>query len=61
MPEILQLLTYLIPMRYYMVILRGIFLKGLGFFELLPQTIALLIFGIVIFFIAIKEFRKIVD
>jgi ABC-2 type transport system permease protein len=61
MPEILQLLTYLIPMRYYMVILRGIFLKGLGFFELLPQTLALLIFGIVIFSIAIKEFRKIVD
>jgi ABC-2 type transport system permease protein len=58
MPEILQLLTYLIPMRYYMVILRGIFLKGLTFFELLPQTLALLIFGIIIFTLAIKQFRK---
>lgn len=58
MPEILQLLTYLIPMRYYIVILRGIFLKGLGFMELLPQTLALFIFGIIIFTLAIKQFRK---
>lgn len=58
MPEILQILTYFIPMRYFMIILRGIFLKGLSFVELLPQTFALLIFGIIIFSLAIKQFRK---
>ncbi len=58
MPEILQLLTFFIPMRYYMVILRGIFLKGLGFMELLPQTLALFVFGVIIFIVAIKQFRK---
>jgi ABC-2 type transport system permease protein len=58
MPVVLQWITYAIPLRYYMVIIRGIFLKGLTFMELLPQVIALLIFGVVIFTIAIKAFRK---
>lgn len=58
MPEILQVLTFLIPMRYYMVIVRGVFLKGLGFAELLPETLALFVFGVIIFTLAIKQFRK---
>lgn len=61
MPVILQWLTYIIPMRYYMVIIRGIFLKGLGFFELLPETFALFIYGAVVFTMAIKAFRKTVS
>ncbi|MCE5299787.1 MAG: ABC transporter permease [Spirochaetia bacterium] len=61
MPEILQWLTYIIPMRYYMVIIRGIFLKGLGFMELLPQTFALFVYGAVVFAMAIKAFRKTVS
>ncbi len=58
MPVILQWLTYLIPMRYFMVIIRGIFLKGLGFFELLPQTFALFMYGVIIFTLAVKRFKK---
>jgi ABC-2 type transport system permease protein len=58
MPIVIQWLTYIIPMRYYMVIIRGIFLKGTGFFELLPETAALFIYGVIIFTIAIKAFRK---
>ncbi|MBN1823465.1 MAG: ABC transporter permease [Endomicrobiales bacterium] len=58
MPEVLQLLTYIVPLRYYMVIIRGVFLKGLGFWELLPQTLALLVFGAAIFSFAILRFRK---
>jgi ABC-2 type transport system permease protein len=58
MPLVLQWLTYIIPMRYYMVIIRGIFLKGLGFMELLPETFALFLYGAVIFTIAIRAFRK---
>lgn len=58
MPEILQWVTYIIPMRYFMVIIKGIFLKGLGFMELLPETLALFFYGVIIFTIAIKAFRK---
>jgi ABC-2 type transport system permease protein len=58
MPVVLQWLTYIIPMRYYMVIIRGIFLKGLGFFELLPQTMALFVYGVIVFTLAIRQFRK---
>jgi len=58
MPEVLQWLTYFVPMRYYIVIIRGVFLKGLTFMELLPQTAALFVFGIVLFAIAIRQFRK---
>lgn len=58
MPEVLQWVTYFIPMRYYLVIVRGIFLKNLGFMELLPQTIALVIYGLIAFTIAIKQFKK---
>jgi ABC-2 type transport system permease protein len=58
MPEALQWLTYLIPLRYYMVIIRGIFLKGLTFAELLPQIAALAFFSFVIFSLAIGRFKK---
>ncbi len=61
MPEILQFITYIIPLRYYMVIIRGIFLKGLNFTELLPETLALLAFAVIIFTMAIKQFRKTSD
>ncbi|MBN2135742.1 MAG: ABC transporter permease [Acidobacteria bacterium] len=44
MPLVFQYLTYLIPMRYFLVIIRGIFLKGIGFWELWPQAVALILF-----------------
>ncbi|HRU40318.1 MAG TPA: ABC transporter permease, partial [Candidatus Goldiibacteriota bacterium] len=58
MPEILQWLTYIIPMRYYMVIIRGIFLKGLGLTELLFETTALFVYGALIFIVAVLAFKK---
>lgn len=58
MPQVLQYLTYIMPLRYYITILRGIFLKGLTFTELLPQALALFIYAILIFTLAIKKFRK---
>jgi ABC-2 type transport system permease protein len=48
MPEILQWFTYLIPMRYFLVIIRSIFLKGSGFIELLPETAGLVILSSII-------------
>ncbi|MFP4466988.1 MAG: ABC transporter permease [Candidatus Goldiibacteriota bacterium] len=58
MPEILQYFTYLLPLRYYMEIIRGIFLKGIGFEALVPQTVMLFVFGAVLLTAAAKMFRK---
>src|SRR4029078_6572478 len=41
MPQVIQYATYLIPLRYFLVIVRGIFLKGIGLPLLLPQDGAL--------------------
>jgi hypothetical protein len=45
MPDALQPFTYLIPLRYFVVILRGIFLKGVGLETLWPQALALFAWG----------------
>lgn len=43
MPAVFQWVTYLVPLRYFVVILRGVFLKGVGIDVLWPQVAALLI------------------
>lgn len=58
MPWLLRQITYLIPLRYFLVIVRGIFLKGLGLVPLLPQVLALLLLGGVIFTLSLLRFRK---
>ena len=58
MPVSIQALTYLLPLRYYFVIVRGLFLKGVGLAELWPEALALLVFGIMIFVISVLRFRK---
>jgi ABC-2 type transport system permease protein len=58
MPASIQALTYLLPLRYYFVIVRGLFLKGVGLRELWPEALALLVFGIAIFGISALRFRK---
>jgi ABC-2 type transport system permease protein len=58
MPEPMQYLTYLIPLRYFLVIIRGIFLKGVGLEVLWPQALALLVFGVVVLALAALRFRK---
>jgi ABC-2 type transport system permease protein len=58
MPEPMQVLTYLIPLRYFLVIIRGIFLKGVGLDILWPQALALLAFGGVVLTISALRFRK---
>src|SRR5207244_2821315 len=45
MPAVIQAFTYLIPLRYFLVILRSIFLKGVGLETLWPQALALLAWG----------------
>ncbi len=58
MPIVIQLITYLLPIRYYMVILRGIILKGVGINVLWEQVVALIIFNIIIIFLSSLKFKK---
>jgi len=58
MPQWIQPITYLIPLRYYITILRGVILKGDGFVDLLPETAALLIIGIIILTLSSLRFKK---
>lgn len=58
MPDIFQYLTYLNPLRYFLIIIRGIFLKGTGFDVLWPQVGALLLIGVTIIMISSLRFRK---
>jgi len=58
MPVIVQWLTYINPLRYYLVIIRGIFLKGVGLSILWQQFFALFLLGIVILGFAVSRFRK---
>lgn len=58
MPPLVQYLTYANPLRYFLVILRGIFLKGAGPATLWPQMAALLAMGLVTLFVTTRRFRK---
>ncbi|HMS84715.1 MAG TPA: ABC transporter permease [Nitrospira sp.] len=58
MPEAVQWLTYLNPLRYFLVIIRGIFLKGVGPEILWPQMAALFILGTVTLWVATRRFQK---
>jgi ABC-2 type transport system permease protein len=58
MPKALQWLTYIIPARYFIEIIRGIYLKGIGIRYLFPQMLALALIGILILGYSIKGFRK---
>jgi len=58
MPALIQLVTYLVPLRYYVIILRGVFLKGVGFGVLWPQALALVVLGTCILALARLRFRR---
>jgi len=58
MPAIIQYTTYALPMRYYLKIIRGIFLQGAGFVELWPQAAALLGWGVIVMALAAFRLRK---
>lgn len=61
MPDPVQYLTYLNPIRYYLEIVRGIFLKGTGISFLWPQMAALLVFGMAMVVLSSIRFRKRLD
>ena len=61
MPLFVQWLTYLNPMRHFLVIIRGIFLKGVGADILWGQFAAMTAIGAILFAAAIRRFRKRLD
>jgi ABC-2 type transport system permease protein len=58
MPLVVQWLTYLNPMRYFLVVIRGIFLKGAGVAILWPQMAAMAAIGVATLWLAASRFRK---
>jgi ABC-2 type transport system permease protein len=58
MPEWMQNITLINPMRYYVEIVRGIMLKGSGLLDLLLNTAALAAYGLVIFILSLVRFQK---
>jgi ABC-2 type transport system permease protein len=61
MPPFLQLVSYTIPLRYYLVIIRALLIKGVGFPYLQSQALALAVFAILIMGAAAARFRKRLD
>ncbi len=61
MPAVLRWFSAIIPLRYYLVIIRAVMLKGSGIASIWQETLALFIFGVVILVAASLRFRKRLD
>jgi ABC-2 type transport system permease protein len=58
MPVVLQALTFIVPARYFVEILKGLFLQGVGLTVLWPQVLALVIYAVLVLNLARKRFTK---
>ena len=58
MPRVIQVVTYLVPARYFVTILKGIFLKGVGWEILWLEMLAMTLYGFVVFGLAIRRMRQ---
>jgi ABC-2 type transport system permease protein len=58
MPYPVQLVTYLFPIRYFLVVLRGIILKGVGITTLYPEALILLFFALAMITLSALRFKK---
>lgn len=61
MPQVLQWLSYAVPLRYFLIIVRGIIIKGAGIEALTAEVVALTIFALVIMGAAASRFHKRLD
>ncbi len=61
MPLGVQYLTYLNPLRYFVEIVRGIFLKGVGMSILWPQMVVLAVYGVTVLLLSASRFKKKLD
>lgn len=58
MPIVLQVITYIVPARYFVEILKGLFLEGVGLPVLWPQVLALVVYAVLVLNLARKRFAK---
>ena len=61
LPKVLYWIGYAVPLTYFVTIIRGILVKGVGFRYLYPQIIPLVCLGAVVFTLAIVRFQKKID
>lgn len=58
MPEWLQYITYINPLRYFIIVIRGVFLKGIGLEILWPEIVALAVLGGIAILFSSLRFQK---
>jgi drug efflux transport system permease protein len=58
MPVIIQYVTYIIPLKYFITIIRGIVIKGLGIYDLWPELTVLFFMGVIILIVSSLRFSK---
>jgi ABC-2 type transport system permease protein len=58
MPKVIQLITYIVPARYFVALLKGIYLKGVGLEILAGEAILLAIYGVMMVLLANVRFKK---
>jgi ABC-2 type transport system permease protein len=61
MPLALQWFTLVNPLRYFLVVIRSVFLKGVGVTELWPDMTAMALLGVVMLGLSVLRFRKSLD
>lgn len=57
MPVLFQIVSYIIPAKHFIHIIRGVMLKGLGIFELWPQVLFLILLSLFLILVSIKKFK----
>ncbi|MEI7904357.1 MAG: ABC transporter permease [Candidatus Firestonebacteria bacterium] len=58
MPPVIQAITVILPAKYFLTILRGVFLRGSGFGSLILETLVLLLMGVALIALAAKRFKR---
>ncbi len=58
MPAVIQLVTYIFPARYFVTILKGIYLKGVGLEVLFLEVGLLIVYAAIIFAVATKKVKQ---
>jgi ABC-2 type transport system permease protein len=61
MPTVVQAITYIVPARYFVALVKGIYQRGVGLETLWPDAVFLLVFSTVVAGAAIAKFRKRLD
>jgi len=61
MPDFMQWLSFINPMTYYLIVIRGTFLKGVGLSVLWPQMLALAALGVTLLALSVLRFHKSLD